>query len=59
MEEERPETRDEAAPDNEVKNAETIADEIHTCPYRGCQKTRPTWKGFLNHCYTKHKWSAL
>lgn len=47
MEEEKSEARDEeAAPDNNVKNAETIVDENHRRPYTGCRRLGQLGKEF-------------
>ncbi|XP_018652660.1 hypothetical protein Smp_109300 [Schistosoma mansoni] len=29
------------------------------CPFSGCNKTLPTAKGIINHCYVVHRWSAI
>lgn len=31
----------------------------HKCPYEGCKKELPTWKGIVNHCYRVHAYSAI
>lgn len=31
----------------------------HSCPYPGCKKQLPTYKGIVNHCYVKHSFSAI
>ena len=33
------------------------SESVHGCPL--CTKTLPTWKGIVNHCYTKHRYSVI
>lgn len=60
MEKVRPEiSGEEAAIEDEASGVDITTGRNHLCPYTGCFKSLPTWKGILNHCYLKHKWSGI
>ena len=41
------------------RDVEDNKDRSDQYPYPNCNKTLPTWKGIVHHCYRIHKWSAV